>query len=112
MPKRRDWTEGRAKVDAEGACRLCGDAGALDSAHVVPRSHNPTEANMDARGIIPLCRSCHRAFDANEISVLEVLTVEEQAWAVLMAGGLVNAMQRTTSKREPMVTFNKSEWKR
>jgi len=98
--KRRDWTEAREKVEAEGRCRVCKSAShGLDSAHVIPRSIAPAESNMSADSIVPLCRICHTAFDAHEFSLLEHLTLDEQLAAVRAAGSLDRARRIITGER-------------
>jgi hypothetical protein len=109
QPK-RDWTEARAKVDAEGRCRfwrggpsgLC--VGRLEAAHIVGRHRDyfmPLSAYEDAgfriiaavslevapERIVPLCAHHHDAYDAHELNLLGFLTAEEEAQAVLDAGG-------------------------
>lgn len=112
MAKRRDWTAARAKVEAEGACRACGIGGRLEAAHIIPRSINPTEANMDATGICPLCPSCHREYDSHELDLLPYLTPVEQAHAVLMASGIVSAERIITGQRKTGYTLEQSGWQR
>ena len=81
---KRDWTEPLAKKAREGECRAChaGDR-ALDAAHVIPRSLGGTE---DQDATVPLCRQCHRAYDARELDLLPYLTHAEQAHAVSLVG--------------------------
>jgi hypothetical protein len=50
--------------------------------------------------IVPLCRKHHRAYDAHELDLLPYLTVEEQAQAVLDAGGLELARNRICGGRD------------
>jgi hypothetical protein len=100
QPK-RDWTDARAKID-HAICRLCAEANPyVEAAHVIGRAHDRPKhegtqtlwVNPDA--VIPLCRPHHRAFDAHEIDVLSVLTLEEQLRAVEDAGGIELARIRT-----------------
>ena len=95
----RDWTAARAKVEAEGKCRVCQTVGAVDAAHVVPRSANSTPENMTADAVIPLCRSCHQRQHAAKLDVLPYLTLEEQVAATRNAGGLVSAYRHVTGDR-------------
>jgi len=98
--RKRDWTGARAKVEDEACCRLCLDGSArLDAAHVIPRSLNGSDENMEPLGIVPLCRKCHTAVDSHEADLLPVLSPEEQAHAVLMAGSLERARQLITGER-------------
>lgn len=114
---KRDWTAAREKVEAEGRCRVCGGGGisrlVLEAAHIIGREHDnhpsiggpehiygkATLPVMPVR-IVPLCRhmrgrGCHPAYDAHELDLLPYLTVEEQAQAVLDAGGIELARRRT-----------------
>lgn len=110
---RRDWTEARAKVDGEGLCRAAGStfggarggdcSGQLHAAHVIGSAHDephPTRrgwAVVRAADVVPLCTVHHLAYDARSLDLLPYLTPEEQARAVLVAGGIVSALLRTTS---------------
>jgi hypothetical protein len=93
----------RAKVEAEGRCRLGpqGCDGPLEAAHVVERRYDdvPTVPPSD---VIPLCRHHHGRYDARRVSVLEILTLEEQAAAVDKLG-IVRALRRTTSGTSDVV---------
>lgn len=80
---RRDWSKARAKVDQEGVCRVCGSPHNLEAAHVVPRSLGGGQGE-DAT--IPLCRTCHRNYDAFRLDLIPYLTHEEQAEAVRVLG--------------------------
>lgn len=112
MAKRRDWTAARAKVETEGVCRVCGIGGRLEAAHVIPRSINPTEANMDPAGIVPLCPNHHRLYDSHDLSLLEHMTVEEQARAVIMASGLESARHIITGRRVTGYQLSQSGWQK
>lgn len=80
---KRDWTAPLAKKFEEGKCRVCRKPGALDAAHVIPRSLGGDE-HPDAT--IPLCRSCHQAYDLHTLDLLPHLTKDEQAHAVKLVG--------------------------
>lgn len=99
-PSSRDWTEARAKVDAEGSCRVCLPRGPhkVEAAHIVPRS---TAANgaEDPRNIVPLCREHHAQYDAGKLNLLSWLSPNEQAYAVELAGSIVAAMRVISGKR-------------
>lgn len=109
---RRDWTAAREKVEAEGACRVCGNPN-VEAAHVIGREHDAialtpgTPARVvrlvHPEAVVPLCREHHRAYDAHELDLLPYLTgptgLEEQCRAVKDAGGLVAAYERTTGNR-------------
>jgi hypothetical protein len=102
----RDWTEARAKVDRERLCRVCEARGPLEAAHVVNRgaadeSHPDGGHRLIVRAVdvVPLCAACHRAYDGRTLNLLPFLTPDEQTRAVQVAGGIVRALQRTTSMR-------------
>lgn len=88
--KRRDWTEGRAKVDREGKCRMCPSRDGIQAAHIVPRSLG---GEMESLDFVPLCQSCHSKFDRHEIDLLPALTFAEQGRAASLIG-LENARIR------------------
>lgn len=95
----RDWSAARAKVESEIVCRVCGWSGALDAAHIIPRSRISIGfGGEDARNIVPLCRSCHASFDQGKLDVLPYLSRVEQAYAVELVG-LYEAYRRTTNER-------------
>lgn len=99
---RRDWSAGRAKVEAEGRCRSCGAMWSLETAHIIGRSRDRRVggiAVVDEDSVIPLCRGCHEAYDQADLDILPVLTVAEQARAVQDAGGMITALRRVTNER-------------
>lgn len=112
MANRRDWTAARAKVEAEGVCRACGTGGRLEAAHIIPRSINPTEANMDALGICPLCPNCHRDYDSHQLDLLPYLTVLEQSNAVIMASGIASADRIISGRKQTGYTLEQTGWHR
>lgn len=81
----RDWRD--ANTLKRGPCRICGTPDA-ELAHLSARVHDPyTRPGSKTRyvrpdSVIPLCSAHHRAFDAHELSVLPVLTLEEQVCVV------------------------------
>lgn len=93
---KRDWSEARAKVDAEegGRCRYCRVAGPLEAAHVISRSVKGHQ-NQGANNVIGLCGACHRQshHDRASMKLLAYLTTEEQAAAVLAAGSIYRAVE-------------------
>ncbi len=91
---KRDWTEARDKVEAEGCCRACGATGELDAAHVIARSLSGARS-MNADSVIPLCRSCHVAQHAHRLELLPMLSSEEQVEATRVVG-LARAYRLTT----------------
>ena len=86
----RDWTAARKKVDAEGECRWCAYRDNLEAAHIIPRSLG---GGQSPDSIVPLCRDCHRAYDAGRLDLLPALTFAEQAEAVRVLG-IHRALQR------------------
>lgn len=90
----RDWSDAVAKVQDEGMCRGCGSSQMLDPAHVIPRSRG---GDMSADAVVPLCRSCHSAYDAGGLELLSALTRVEQVHAVELVG-IAEAFRRTTRR--------------
>lgn len=86
----------RQKVEGEGECRLCSWATVdqLDAAHLIPRSVKSGQGFDDPDSCIPLCSAakggpgCHEDYDAHRVGVLGFLTLTEEVYAVLAAGGL------------------------
>lgn len=100
QPK-RDWSDARAKVEAEGRCRLCHIERGLQAAHVTRREFDaPKTAGsktrwVDPDSVVPLCPPCHSAYDRHELSILAHLTHAEQARA-LRDMGTIEAVRRRT----------------
>lgn len=97
---RRIWEDARAKLNAEGACRLCGSERALQAAHVIGRIHDEPRGKLlyvKPERIIPLCPRDHAAYDRHEADILPVLTTAEQVQAVADTGSILTALRRTTS---------------
>ncbi len=98
----RDWTEARAKCDEEG-CRVCG--GRAEAAHILGRRHDQPKREggkvlwVNPLHIIPLCRREHTKYDAHELDISGLLTEDELAEAVRLAG-YGSAMRRITSSRD------------
>jgi hypothetical protein len=91
---RRNWKEARAKVDAEGECRVCRNGIGLEAAHVIGRVHDPANGKVRPVDIVPLCPACHREYDGRRLDLLPYLTHEEQAAAVEHVG-IIGALRRT-----------------
>lgn len=65
----------------ETCCRVCGDTGALDLHHAVPRSICPPAAKRDLRNGIVLCDSCHTKWHRVTLIVeREFFTADEWAY--------------------------------
>jgi hypothetical protein len=95
---RRDWSFARQKVEQEGRCRLAHDfecGGPLAAAHVIERGRDD-DMIVDPVDIIPLCTQHHALYDARRVSILHVLSLEEQAAAVCKLG-IYRALRRVTS---------------
>lgn len=86
----RDWTETRAKVEAEGRCRRCGSHHQLEAAHIAPRSLG---GGQGADAVVPLCRTCHHAYDSHRLDLIPYLRRDEQIEAVRVLG-LARAYRR------------------
>jgi hypothetical protein len=95
----------RAKVEAYGACIVCGrepdwDGVPLDPAHVIDRSLHP-DPDGDPLRVVPVCRVCHTAYDDG---LLDLLPFLEPGWRAELAEavrcvGLIRALQRITNLR-------------
>lgn len=62
----------RRKVDDEGRCRICGASGCkLEAAHVIAlgEAKRKKGSTVGPEEIIPLCVSCHAAYDRGEIDI-------------------------------------------
>lgn len=90
---KRDWTQARAKVDREAACRVCGANQGIQAAHIIPRSRVGPGAGEVAENICPLCQDCHTAYDSHSLDLLPYLTREEQGTAAFLVG-LAEAVRR------------------
>lgn len=87
---KRDWTEARRKVEAEGRCRRCGTREQLEAAHIAPRSLG---GGQSAASLVPLCSGCHRAYDSHRLDLIGYLHPDEQIEAVRVLG-LARAYRR------------------
>lgn len=80
-------------------CLACSD-GPCHPAHLIDRSLCPDRAD-DARAVVPLCPSCHRAYDLHSLSLLEFLEPGfrvELAFAVERFG-LISTLERVTGEK-------------
>ncbi len=68
-----------------------------EAAHVVPRSLG---GRQSAESTVPLCRTCHRFYDAGQLDLLPALTFQEQAEAVSVLG-IVRALQQLSPAENP-----------
>ncbi len=95
--RKRDYGPARAKVDAEGMCRMCGAYDGVQAAHIVPRSRLVGgEGAEDPRNIIPLCFRCHGQQHAGDLELLPLMTHEEQGYVASLVG-ITEALKRTTA---------------
>jgi 5-methylcytosine-specific restriction endonuclease McrA len=84
----------RAKCREEGRCRVCLKPGGHEAAHLIARSQAKPGVGEDPRNAIPLCSTCHRAFDTRRLDVLMHLEPDELAFAVELAGSVPAAVRR------------------
>jgi hypothetical protein len=104
----RRWDAAIGKVQSEGMCRYCGLSQDLQAAHVIGREHDPIEVGPkggETRVVLPesivvLCSFHHGMYDARQLDLLPFLYVDEQAHAVKVAGGIMNALRRITGSRD------------
>jgi 5-methylcytosine-specific restriction endonuclease McrA len=105
-PLRR--TTSMAATDAERSavvgrpCIACGSEHRVDAAHVIPRSLGCG----DALDVVPLCRACHRAYDAGELDLLPHLEPAYRAQLAHAVGhvGLIGALRRISGSRDEPTT--------
>ena len=91
-------SEAQRAAVAGRPCIVCGAEHRVDAAHLIPRSlgcGNPL-------CVVPLCRSCHRAYDSGELDLVPYL---EPAWRAQLAHavghvGLIRALRRITGERD------------
>lgn len=98
-PAQREKVRGRP-------CAGCGREGHVDPAHVWRRAHGGCD-HPDC--VIPLCRTCHRAFDQGELDLLSRFA-DSEAWAVEQAHpilehgvGLVELVRRLSGNGQEFV---------
>jgi hypothetical protein len=86
------------KVDGR-RCLVCGRSGAVDPAHLVPRSRVGCD-RPDC--VVPLCRfRCHRAFDTGRLDLLPYLEPRHRSELAhaLQHLGLIELLERLTAER-------------
>jgi 5-methylcytosine-specific restriction endonuclease McrA len=86
---------------ADRECVVCGldhPYSAVDPAHVIPRSIGGCD-HEDC--VVPLCRSCHRAYDQEGLDVLPALEGRHRAELAHAVShvGLIAALERITNTR-------------
>lgn len=112
MRVERYWSGAIEKVRREGRCRLCPEVFGLQAAHTIGRRYDEkaeledgtSAIFVDPDDIVPLCRVCHSAYDRREVSLLEVLTLDEQAAAVSHIG-IWRAAHRLTGQRDVLAAI-------
>lgn len=97
-PLPRDWTGARAKVAAEGRCRVCDSPDGLQAAHTIGREHDRPQRPggpliVDQLDVVALCGECHAEYDARRLDLMPYLTRLEMAAAVRHVG-IVAAVRR------------------
>jgi hypothetical protein len=91
-------TDAQREAVAGRPCIVCGATHRSDPAHLIPRSLGGCG---DPTCVVPLCRSCHRAYDSGELDLLSHL---EPAWRAQLAHaaghvGLIGALRRIAATR-------------
>jgi hypothetical protein len=83
-------------------CIACGSEHRVDAAHLIPRSLGCG----DALDVVPLCRACHRAYDAGELDLLPHLEPAYRAQLAHAVGhvGLIGALRRISGSRDQPTT--------
>lgn len=91
---------GRAKVEREGQCRVCGAPAAVcDAAHLWDRGTAGGDFN-EPDLIVPLCSTikggggCHDDYDAHRLDLRGYVTIDEAVAAVRAAGSIERARNR------------------
>ena len=106
----RDWALARMKLQREeGRCRVCRTDRQVQMAHIFKRWVDRTYADGTPQPkawvvlperVVPLCgpigdpNSCHERYDTGRLDLLGHLSKQEEAQAVLDAGGLELARKR------------------
>lgn len=95
---RRDWSA--AEFKRTDYCRMCAKPGKIELAHVIGRNRDERRGAtvlVNPDSVVPLCDECHRRYDAHDLDILPILSLDEQVAAVRDAGGIIAALRRTTS---------------
>lgn len=100
----RDWSDARAKIEAEGRCRVCGrddaDLRALgrpahervEAAHVIGRAYDGPHPDgrpgrwVNPDDVVPLCTEDHRDYDAHRLNLAPYLKPVEYVRATRLVG--------------------------
>jgi hypothetical protein len=84
----KDWREARAKVAAEGRCRVCATREELEAAHVLGQRYD-RDNRVAPEDIVPLCATCHRGpdgYDHHALNLLPHLRTDEVDAAIALVG--------------------------
>ena len=105
----RDWKDARAKIDAEGQCRLCGITRGLQCAHIVGRKFDRPQPGkktlwVNPDSVLALCPPCHGAYDRHEVSILHRLSEAEQ-WKALEDLRTIEAVRIRTDPEDYVRTI-------
>ena len=89
-------TDAQRAAVAGRPCIACGAEHRVDAAHVIPRALGCG----DALDVVPLCRACHRAYDAGELDLLPYLEPGFRAQVAHAVGhvGLIGALRRISGE--------------
>jgi len=100
-----DHGQALAKVEREGACRNCGSASDLWPVYTVgAEKQNEPWHELSALlwvhpdAVVPLCAECRQLRSRGRLSLLDLLTEEEQNNAVRAAGGILPAVKALVMK--------------
>ena len=95
-------TEAQRAAVAGRPCIVCGSEHRVDAAHVVPRALGCG----DALDVVPLCRACHRSYDAGRLDLLPYLEPGFRAQVAHAVGhvGLIGALRRISGGRQEPTT--------
>jgi hypothetical protein len=93
-------TDAQRAAVAGRRCIACRAEHRIDPAHLIPRSLGGCG---HALCVVPLCRSCHRAYDGGELDLVPHL---EPAWRAQLAHavghvGLIGALRRISAGAPP-----------
>ena len=101
------WVSAVMKLEREGACRVCAShnvvtEGPLDPAHTYGRQEQDYYDSergywmVHEEATIPLCRNCHKRYDAHDLDLEHLLTHPERHRVLDAAYTLWDALNRTS----------------
>ena len=116
MAAKRNWAQMRDKCASEGRCRVCAvpqSIKPLDAAHITARAQARAGRDLgeSPHNCVPLCRSCHRAYDAGEFDISPYLSCEERVKSLeLYRGDYLAWLRRITGETwVPATSANPAE---